>query len=189
VNNKILERYQSLIKKGLYQGETELHHQAYLGNIKILEDCNVDKVFDSHDHTPLHTLAFLAIPEVLNHPSVNKVKNKKWVTPFMLLAYRGVVEILKHPAVGKFCYFGETPLHILAQKGKVEILEHPLVDKIRNRENLTPLHVLVIEGKVSRKMLKKKYPWFKIKFWKKITHKTIDEILNTYNAERFIGEI
>ncbi len=56
-------------------------------------------------------------------------------------------------------------------------------------KNTTPMQLLAIRGLISKRWLKKRYPWFKIGFWKKVTPDLIDQILNTSKAEMFIYEV
>ena len=64
-------------------------------------------------------------------------------------AEKGNLDILKHPSVDKVVDKDEeTPLHVLAWQEKIEVLNHPSVDKVVDNNGETPLHVLASKGKV-----------------------------------------
>jgi len=101
-------------------------------------------------------------------------------------AEKGNLETLNHPLVDKVKNnYGWTPLHRLARREKIEVLNHPSVDKVKDTWGRTPLHRLAEMGKVTKEILKERYPWFKIKN-QKINKELISEILNTPNSVRFI---
>ena len=99
----------------------------------------------------------------------------------------GNLEVLKHPSVDKIKDDeGWTPLHWLALNAEVGVLDHPSVDKVRNNEGATPLHELAGNGKVTKKWLKEKYPWFKFKKVMMVDTELIGEILSTPQSIKFI---
>ena len=109
-------------------------------------------------------------------------------------AKKGNVEVLNHKSVDQFKNDrGRTPLHflaesgILAESGKIEVLNHPSVDQVKDNFGETPLHYLADQGKVTKKILKEKYPWFKCE-GREINEELITEILNTPSSIKFILE-
>lgn len=105
---------------------------------------------------------------------------------------KGNLEVLKSDLADKFSDRDEgwrwTPLHYLADSGKLEVLEHPSVNKVFSVMGNTPLNLLILRGKITKKFLKKKYPWFKFKEDQDINYKLLDEILKTSQSVRFILE-
>lgn len=145
--------------------------KAHKGNLKVLESNWVDNVKDTVGWTPLHYLAWNGRVEILKHPSVDQVRDN----------------------------LGMTPLHRLAGNGKVEVLNHPSVDKVKDNDGWTPLHWLVwngydlawreyVTGKVTKKYLKEKYPWYPFSEGCKVTWDLIEDILSTSNGEHFVLE-
>ncbi len=133
-------------------------NEARKRNLKVLKSDLVDKVKNSYGYTPLHELANKGVIEVLNHPSVDQVQNK----------------------------YGWTPLHWLAWKGVKEILDHLSVDQVKDHYGWTPLYYLAVKDCLTKKDLRKKYPWYKKEI--KNIFKAVEEIVNTPDSIRFILE-
>jgi len=128
--------------------------------------------------------------EVLKSDLVDKVKDDSGKTPLQWLAWFGVKEILDHPSVDSVgTHFRQTPLHWLAYKGVKEVLSHPSVDKVKDGGGSTPLQHLAHWGHLTKKDLRKKYPWYKkeIKGINDIL-KAVKEIVNTPKSIQFILE-
>ncbi len=126
--------------------------------LEVLKSDLVDQVKDYDGRTPLHVLAYKSVKEILSHPSVDQVKD----------------------------HYGDTPLHDLACDGVKEVLNHPSVDQVKNAAGWTPLYYLARYGRLTKKDLRKKYPWYKKEI--KNFFKAVEEILNTPDSVRFILE-
>jgi len=138
--------------------EENIFEEAKRCNLEVLKSDLVNKVKNQHSWTPLHELALKGVKEILSHPSVGKVKNS----------------------------YGSTPLHWLARYGAKEVLSHPSVDKVKNKYGDTPLHILAWRDILTKKDLRKKYPWYKKEI--KDILKAVKEIVNTPTSVRFILE-
>ena len=57
-----------------------LFERAKNGDVTVLQDHNVSKVYDEVGNTPLHWAA-LVLEEALQHPDVSKVKNNGALPP------------------------------------------------------------------------------------------------------------
>jgi len=81
---------------------------------------------------------------------------------------------------------GRTPLHYLAWNEVKEVLSHPSVDQVKNSYGSTPLHLLAYWGYLTKRDLRKKYPWYKKKI--KDLEEAVKEIVDTPASVRFILE-
>jgi len=132
--------------------------EARKNNLEVLRSDLVDQVKDEDGRTPLHRLAWNEVKEVLSHPSVDQVKDA----------------------------YGQTPLHELAYKGVRAVLSHPSVDKVKDRYRRTPLHELAYRKCLTKKDLKKRFPWYKKEI--KDLEEAVEEIVNTPKSIQFILE-
>jgi len=156
-------------------------------DVSILKDSNVDKAVDSDGWTPLHELAYKGVKEVLSHPSVDKVKDRWELAPIQWLAEKETKKTWNHPAIDKIkdrC--GRTPLHILARNGVKDVLNHSSVDKVKDHSGETPLHWLTYRKCLTKKDLKKRFPWYKKEI--KNIEEAVKEIVNTPVSVKFILE-
>jgi len=102
-------------------------------------------------------------------------------------AWKSNLEILKNDLVDKVKNNGgETPLHALARGGVKEVLSHPSVDKVKNNKGYTPLHYLAWKNKITKKELKKRFPWYKKEI--KNVYKAVEKIIDTPTSIQFILE-
>ncbi len=81
---------------------------------------------------------------------------------------------------------GWTPLHELAYRGVKEVLNHPSVDQVKDNDGRTPLHWLALTGPLTKKDLRKKYPWYKKEI--RSVYNAVEEIVNTPTSVKFILE-
>jgi len=139
--------------------EENIFEKVAKGNyLKVLKSDLVHKVKDIYGATPLHNLARCRVRAVLSHPLVDKVKDDA----------------------------GGTPLHWLAAHGVKDVLDHSSVDIVKDNFGRTPLHNLAFWGYITKKDLRKKYPWYKKKI--KNLEEAVKEILNTPKSIQFILE-
>ncbi len=98
------------------------------------------------------------------------------------------LKVLKSDLVDKVKgnFGGWTPLHHLAYDGVKDVFDHPSVDKVKNSYGYTPLYYLALNGHLTKKNLKEKYPWYKKEI--KNILKAVKEIVNTPDSIRFILE-
>jgi len=102
---------------------------------------------------------------------------------------KNYLEVLKSDLVDKDKVkdkYDWTPLHLLARRGVKEVLSHPSVDKVRNDLGDTPLHFLARYRYITKKDLRKKYPWYKKEI--KDILKAVNEIDDTPKSIQFILE-
>ncbi len=128
----------------------------------------------------------VSIVSILKDEKVDKIKDEYWGTPLQYLAFKGVKEVLDHPSVDKIkdsC--GETPLHSLALAGVKEVLQHPSVDQIKDKYGCTPLHYLASAGVITKKELKKRFPFIKSIEGEHIEN-MVRRIVNTPQSVKFI---
>jgi len=102
-------------------------------------------------------------------------------------AKKSNLEVLKSDLIDKVKdRFDRTPLHILAWYGVKEVLSHPSVDLVKDHFGRTPLHKLANWGHLTKEDLRKKYPWYKKEI--KDLEEAVNEIVNTPTSVRFILE-
>ncbi len=100
---------------------------------------------------------------------------------------KNYLEVLKSDLVDQVKdKYDWTPLHFLACDGVKEVLDHPSVDKVKNHGGWIPLHYLAKFGHLTKKDLRKKYPWYKKEI--KDILKAVNEIINTPISVKFILE-
>ncbi len=102
-------------------------------------------------------------------------------------AKRCNLEVLKSDLVDKARGKNSwTPLHELACGWVKEILDHPSVDKVKDAAGNTPLCLLAWNNHITKKDLRKKYPWYKKEI--KNIREAVEEIVNTPTSIKFILE-
>jgi len=100
---------------------------------------------------------------------------------------KNYLEVLKSDLVDKVKNEdGWTPLHYLAWNEVKEAFSHPSVDQVKNSYGSTPLHILAFKNHITKKDLRKKYPWYKKEI--KNIEEAVKKILNTPDSVRFILE-
>jgi len=106
---------------------------------------------------------------------------------FYEIEKKNYLEVLRSDLVDKVKnQHGSTPLHFLAMEGVKEVLDHPSVDIVKDDEKRTPLCILAYWGYLTKRDLRKKYPWYKKKI--KNIREAVKKIINTPTSVRFILE-
>ena len=84
--------------------------------------------------------------------------------------------------------FGWNAYHYLAQARKVEILKFTGAYKLRNKDGVTAIEILLKNSDITREKLEKMFPWYTADEGETI-EESVQKIKDTSSAEKFILSI
>lgn len=139
---------------------TTIFERALDGDISILSETNVSKIFDIEKNTPLHILAKTGAMEILDHPDYHKDFNIGGDTPIHLLARsNNGYKLLSHKMCGVYGNLsGNTCLHILAAKGEIKILLHDQAYTSINCDGILPVQMFKYTMESAMTPVMKEFP-------------------------------